>query len=806
MSRHVMIMASLFVLAVLARGEDRYLRYRLLTPQVSSIATIAAHTHVAMEGIPLAWDGIEQPGIISRAGLYLPKNSWSSWRKLPGSPFWGTIYLNLKAAEPLKAVKVEMQLATWPSEDEVVKTLTETSETGNSVGFIIPPGGIIEGKDAIETLSESYARRRAVALGAQIPVSRRPKLLSFGGWGVSGNRTLKDSLEFECETARLIGFNTFAHRGAGRFIQEGTAASDVAYADSLKFTPEELQKLAPVMIFDEPAWYSGFWPMWGRTGENEGFRAFLKANEVAPALFGKQSLNDVQHLAFDKRVAADAPVEQRRLWYWSCRYTFDLDADYFAAITNRLLARFPTANSAVNFSDHGILLGEGIATGGPDIFAWGRRGAVSVQWSEDWLFSGLTSWGNGMYQKMGFMTDTMRSAQRYRYPDRPLGFHVVSNSYDPFNPTVDMLVSARVNLLLGRGVKYFSFFNYGPTSSGTVDWWADNAATMRGTADALRLVGGDHVEPFLWKGKPGPAEACIMYSIPAKYWQNQNKAGADNVDVQNLYCMLAQEQVQTDVIDTTDLDRWLKEYKVAYLVDLNFPSWQAAPLQAWVKAGGVLVLWPQAGTRDEYNDPLALFPETPGKIPVGNGWVIRFSDRPAAKWWERVVEANKTKTFRPVIFDTEYRRQVSAPALELAKVHQSVVADGGAIDIRALYAKDGIAVPVVNLQYLFPSEHQKRQVVGGKEVFIDPADATFPDGCIRYTRAKPLVVTLNDAEGVGQVYSSRLGNLPFTRQGTAVKVALPLDTTDILIFAKIKVPVEKYPWAPPPAKTRPAKK
>ena len=796
--RITILLTLLLVLATFSHAEDRYLRYRLLTPQVSSIATISVQTHVQTDTLSWAWDSIEQPGIISYAGLYLPKNTWSVWRKLPGTPFWGTVYLNVKAADPLKAVKVEFQLATWPSDDEIVKQFTESSETGNSVGFIIPPGGIIEGRSAIETLSESYARRRKVAEGVAIPDYRQPKLLSFSGSGVNGNRTLKGSDIFEFGTTRMIGFNTYSQRNAGRFTQEGTAASDITLADQLNFSPDDVKRMAYVLFFDEPAWYSGFWPMWTRTNGNEGFHKYLKDAAVDPALFGKKSMDEVGHIPFDKRVPADAPIEQRRLWYWSCRYTFDLDADNFAAISHKILEKYPTVNTTVNFSDHGFLLGEGIATGGPDVFAWGRRGAVTMQWSEDWLFAGLTSWGNGMYQKMGFLTDIMRSAQRYQYPDRPLGYHVVSNSYNPFTPYVDMTISARVNLLLGRGVKYFSFFNYGPTSSGTSDWWADDAATMRGTAEAIHLVGGAHVEPFLWNGKPGPADACIFYSIPAKFWQNQNNAGADNVDIQLLYCMLAQEQVQTDAIDTTDLDRWVKQYKVAYLVDQNIPAGQIANLRKWVEAGGVLVLWPQAGTRNEYNEPLAAFPAEPGKTQLGNGWIIRFDDRPAAKWWDRVVEANKTKTFRPVILDLEYRHKVSAPALELAKVHQPVTANGDGIDIRTLYSKDGIAVPVVNLQYLFPSEHQKLQKMNGKDVIINPTtETTFPDGCVRYTKEKPLTVTLNDAEGIVQVYSSRLGNLAFKRVGTAISVSFPLDTTDILIFSKVKIPVEKYPWNAP---------
>jgi hypothetical protein len=356
---------------------------------------------------------------------------------------------------------------------------------------------------------------------------------------------------------------------------------------------------------------------------------------------------------------------------------------------------------------------------------------------------------------------------------------------------------ARINLLLGRGVKTFSFFAYGPTTSGTTDMWGDSAPAMRGVADALRLVGGPHVEPFLWEGQPMSTQACMFYSIPAGFWQSQNKALDDNYEKQHLAVMLAQDHIQADVIDTTDLDRNIDQYKVAYLVDLNIPAAQAAKLLDWVKKGNVLVLWPQAATLDEYNSPLEVFPTAVGNNQVGAGWVVRYPERMAGKWWERTKELNKDKTQRAVLFDDDYRDKIAAPALALAKIHLPVTAGTRGIDVRALYSARGFAVPVVNMQYLFPTEHQTVQKVNGKDVVVNPTATTFADGCVRYTKEKPATVTLYDGKGIVQVYSSRLGNLPFKKAGDAITVNFPLDTSDILIFSRTVIPVEKYPWNPP---------
>jgi hypothetical protein len=782
--RFFLLLSVLWLMVSAAHAEERYMRYRVLSPATPTVATISVQSHILSE---TSWQPMEKPGVISNYGLYLAPNTWSPWRRLPDSPTWGTIQLNLKSIEPIQAAKAEFQLASYASENDVVRQFTESSETGGSVAFLIPPEGILENPRGVETLSESYARRRKVAEDVAIPMNRRPQLLRFSGWGVGGHRTVKDSEAYEIETTKLLGFNTFGQRNAGKYIGVGTTSGSEAYVDKLDFTPEEARRLAFVMIEDEPSWQSGFNDMWKRTNGNEGFRQYLKDNKVSPALFGKKTLGEVSHINRNNEVAADAPLEQRRLWYWSCRYTYDLDAEYYAGVTKKLEAKYPGAQSAVNYSDHQILLGEGIALNNPDIYAWGRKRAVSMQWSEDWFFPGLTSWGNGMYQKLAYLTDMMRCAGRATTPAQTLGYHVVSNVYDPFNPTVDETVSARINLLLGRGVKTFSFFNYGPTSSGTVDWWADGAPTARGTADALRLVGGEPVERFLWEGQPGKTEACMFYSVPASFWQRQNKTGSDNQEKQLLYCMLAQEHIPTDVIDTTDLDRWIKEYKVAYLVDSNIPSAQAAKLLEWVKAGGVLALWPEAASKDEFNEPLKVFPTSAGKTVLGKGQIVRFPEHMATKWWERIVELNKDKSTTPVLTDPELRSAVAAPALQLAKVHRPVVAGANGIDVRALYSARGVAVPVVNLQYLLPSTHHKVHQNGGATNIIYTTESEFEDGCVRYTKEKPATVTLNDAADIVQVYSSRLGNLPFTREGESITVKFPLNTTDILIFSRSKL-------------------
>src|SRR5687768_14926445 len=92
---------ALLCLTGLACAEGRFMRYRILSPAVPTIATIGVQSHILSE---TSWQPLERPGVISNYGLYIPPNTWSPWRKLPDPPTWGTIQLNVKAPTPITAV------------------------------------------------------------------------------------------------------------------------------------------------------------------------------------------------------------------------------------------------------------------------------------------------------------------------------------------------------------------------------------------------------------------------------------------------------------------------------------------------------------------------------------------------------------------------------------------------------------------------------------------------------------------------------------------------------------------------------
>lgn len=757
-----LLLCALLFCALHGRAEERYMRYRLLDPQTPSIAALLSHSHIYAE---CSWAGLPLPGFVSNHDLYNAPGVWSPWVALPASPMWGDIRMDMRGADPITACKVEIQVAARPDENAVARTFTVATATGNRVGFNLPPG-IVKDPDLIETFPEDFARRRRVAAGVAVPEKLRPKLLRFSPCSVSGEPSVAGSADFERETARMLGLNCIGDAkspGAAYFsVTDYRATLD--WAAKLEIPAALQPRCATVGLADEPSWYEGVEYFLAKDGAN-GFNRFLRDNGVTLEALGVKSWDEVTFLRRNAPVPADAPLALRRRWFWSCRYTMTCHSRYWALITAKVREKFPSAPTSINYTDHyaGILTG---ALGqAPDIFEDGRQNAVTMHWSEDWIAPCIDCWGDGMYQKVAYLADLLRGGGRYQgFTPTRMGFHVIGNGWNPKGTGTDAIVGLRVLLLLQQGCKTFSYFNYGPTLNCTVDFWADDANFVRGVADTAKLVGGEKVEPYLWEGMPVRPQTCLVYSVENFYWLESNKVQEDEFERQWLYCMLQQGQIPVDIIAGADLQRFIGDYKAAYVVDRNLVAVSAAALMKWVEAGGVLTLDPRAATFDEVNEPLRVFPAEPGSHRVGKGWVVRLKEREGKLWREAGVALNRANPAAAIgtlywyaDYDRPHRDAVCRPALELAKVARPVAVDAAGVIAEPLVSARGIAVPLVNLR------------------------AMFPTGATKYKAVK---VTLADGKTVKRAWSSRRGPLPLQRRGAAVTVTLPLDCTDVVIFAR----------------------
>ncbi len=740
-------------------GEERFMRYRLVEPATPSVATVSAHSNLNLPDMPCSWGRNLMPGTFSNSGLYIQPGAWSPWRRLPSSPMRGDIGITLKGVDPITKCKVEVQVASWPEEKYIARTMTIESAAGSEVAFTLP-SSILDTPDLIESLPETFLRRRKVADSVAVPEELRPKLLRFSPFNVKGDSSVADSDNYELETTRRLGFNTWNKRWTpDQYLGYATTGGSPESVKKIKYPPEDLARLAYMMVEDEPAWYTGFNPIWTKTGE-QGFRDYLKAQGVLPEILGVKSLDEVSHIKRNKPVAVDAPVFQRRLWYWSCRYTYEASSQYFASINKEIQENMPNAPMTVNYVPAGMITG---ALGGAnaDFFEDGRHNAVKMHFAEDWIFGGLTSWGKGMYQKVAYFADLLRGSARYQeIGPSSIGFYPICIGWDPKGTATARDIPMRINLLLSQGCKTFSYFNYGPTTSATVDYWADSAPIARGVADAARMVGGTNIEPYLWAGVPVDPQVCLIYSVENFYWIEANKAQEDEFERQHFYCMLQQKQIPVDIIAGRDLDMFIKNYKAAYLVDRILTKKAADDLKKWVESGGVLVLCPDAATKDEYNEPLSVFSNEPGQTRVGKGWLVRFKESEGALWWKKTVELCG-ETGWASAFDREHLEIACKPALELAGVTRPVTVNIPGIAADPLVSAKGVAVPLVNLRGLFEKNG---------------------------TRILNLKVTLADGKDITRAWSSRCGELQLRHEGASVAVVLPIEYADVLIFAREPTP------------------
>ena len=181
-------------------------------------------------------------------------------------------------------------------------------------------------------------------------------------------------------------------------------------------------------------------------------------------------------------------------------------------------------------------------------------------------------------------------------------------------------------------------------------------------------------------------------------------------------------------------------------------------MKKWAEAGGVLVLGPEAATRDEYNEPLDRFAavQRGQTAATGRGQVVRFKDLEGAPWWKHTLELSEQAGW-PALFDQEHRAAVIKPALELAKIVRPVTVNVPGIVADPLMSDEAVAVPLVNLMGL--QEH----------------------GGTRYLNMK---VTLTEGKGVARAWSSRCGDLKLRQEGGSVAVVMPLEYADVLVFKR----------------------
>lgn len=577
--------------------EKIYVRFRVFSADaVYARLSKVVHHSPWTENYPTIPRGGE-----NYARLRIKQNQYSGWAEISGD--WGTIILDFRNPEPLEDVDVEIQLSSMDNESGIFKTI-RTKEKGSIVSISLPPD-YYDKPDEILTVRQESEKHLKMAQSLNLSNEKLPEKFSFYT-GASGFGRLYKDVEIwknELRTLRILGINgtsypdseqtyqMYKELGFDRFITYNPGNQNQARNEK-KLSDEAFSKIQAVVLADEPGNH-GLYQLDKTPVEN--FHKFLENNGLKVKDFNAKDWQDIKPLTDVKEIekiefnwGPKYGEAARKTYYWSHRFAQELTIDYFKSMTESLEKEYNAGVlTFVNYTDHPLILGGVMLPGSPDWFEMGLKRATTLMWTEDWMYGGIKSWGNGLYQRLGFLCDILRnSASRH---NQPLGFY----------NTMDGEEGIRMKgfIVIGHGVKMIDYFYYGPTYSATENYWSDSISQYKGVAKVIRDIG--KAEDLVYPGKPPARQVAIVYSTTSEIWDTD---GAKGQEKQYLHIALAQEMYFADVLnEELVLEKDLSQYKVIYFMDTHFPSNGLKKLAAYVENGGTLVLFPLAGYKNEYN-------------------------------------------------------------------------------------------------------------------------------------------------------------------------------------------------------------
>lgn len=538
------------------------------------------------------------------ARLRIKQNQYSPWAEINGD--WGTIILDFRNPQPLEEVEVEIQISTKNDESGIFKTI-KTQEKGSIVSISLPfdyynnPGEIL-------TVRQESEKHLKMAQSLNLSQANLPEKFSFYT-GASGYETVYKDPEIwknELKTLRILGINgtgypsnkqqldIYNELGFSRFITANSG--NITQAKNEKnLSPDAFAKIQAVVLADEPG-NLGLYQIEKEPVEN--FHRFLEDNSLKPKDFNAKDWSDIKPNTDRKKVEEIAynwgpkyGEAAKKIFYWTHRYAQHITILYYKTLTEQIEKEYnPGVLTYVNYTDHPIILGGIMLPGSPDWFEMARQRATSLMWTEDWMYGGIRSWGNGLYQRLGFLCDILRNGASKH--NLPLGFY----------NTMDNEEGIRMKgfIVIGHGVKIIDYFYYGPTYCATENYWSDNISQYKGVAKVIRDIG--KAEDLVYPGQPPKRQVAIVYSTTDEIWEQD---GAKGQEKQYLHIALAQEMYPADILNEgLILDRDLSQYKVIYFMDKHLPSAALKKLRTYVENGGTLVLLPLAGEKDEYDNEI----------------------------------------------------------------------------------------------------------------------------------------------------------------------------------------------------------
>jgi len=627
----VLLFAGFLLLGQRAPAEDGvFVRFKLVEPAgVSYYINLGGHVHTSPWSLPGAVfpaDALKDKTSRFKAGEY---TGWFDVKTYAGKLLHGRAHLSGGVAEfptltadfvmePAGALqKVIIELATAPAEVSIVKrfeTAPEPLVTGSLLAFEVSPE-LAKDKDDLETLSQMVDRHLAWAKAASGGQRHAPKQLFVSTYGCGG-------LPREAEVLWLLGFNTLV--GGTPELLAKTPGINIGYHDNSvpngtrETIDAYMQKIGqgmktppvagtPYSIHDEV----GASAIGNDAQALARFHTWLAEQKIDPKTLGVTRLEDVQPIENPDQLHAQQKVNQaaaNRTFYYTCRFR-QLDSIQQFQWMSEAFHKYAPAGYATStmVADHPYFGGTGMGLGlqtsntawggyplAIDWFEMGRRKVVDLQGIEDWM--GLQyMYGPGYtwegFQLMGFQAAIFRSASQGTLP--------IITWITPSDETNLRLKSSSA---LAQGAKNFVYWTFGPTALSTENYWSDLRSEYNGIAKITRqLAESEHI---IAPGHPRKTRVAVLYSISSDYWQPYGYIHM--LERRGTYLSLTHDQYLVDFLTEQDIEAGrLKNYTVFYATDPCINAGATARIAQWVANGGRLYGSCGAGSRNEFNEPVA---------------------------------------------------------------------------------------------------------------------------------------------------------------------------------------------------------
>lgn len=438
----------------------------------------------------------------------------------------------------------------------------------------------------------------------------RPPLMFSNAWG----HTTGGAAEYMVKSFRLMGFNSVEtsadaeayekyygwHSQGGHYSPPGLMPFDeeksrAGYQEHYRnyfAKGGKGEKTSPGMRIFQLADEPGEAPIKDSPAAQEGFRKWVQSRGVQPALFGKQSWDEVK-----LSLAKPAKVEDRPIYYWSRLYQSYLTPKMYALAAEAVREQSPgkQAISYVALSGHSMNFGNKPPL---DMFQLAQYPSLMPGIS-DWMTSG-TWWWDG-HESVAFSVAMFNGGARRIGVDAgktPISFpmmHCVSPSL------------LRATIQLANNCKLISYYTYGPDYESTEGFWS-HISWMPAVVGTLNNRAAQ-VDDILSPGSMRHGRVAMLWSASQDVWSPQ----ATFTDKRAAFLAMGHDYFQPELITEQQVrEGALGGYDALYILDPCVARDVQETVGAWVNSGGLLWACADAASYDEFYAPCDLLTNVSG--------------------------------------------------------------------------------------------------------------------------------------------------------------------------------------------------